>query len=104
MDYLRRHPVGRTYQVALSQAIYYGPVPVWGDAIGPWRYTDFIVGAPADNARKLAALGFGAIAVGAGTVPMLESQPGFSDHFATLFEKDGAKAYRILAFQNESKS
>lgn len=104
MNFLREHGGGRTYQVALMEAIYYGPTPVWGDAIGPWRYADFIVQGPAESARKLAGLGFTTLAVGAGSVPMLESQPGFADHFALLFEKDGAKAYRILAPQNEPKS
>jgi 4-amino-4-deoxy-L-arabinose transferase-like glycosyltransferase len=96
MDYLRQHATGRVYQIALSEAIYYGPTPVWGDAIGPWRYADFIVLPPAEFARKLRGLGFEAIAVGASAAPMLAAQPGFLDHFALMYEKAGAKAYRIL--------
>jgi hypothetical protein len=96
MNYLREHATGRVYQIALSEAIYYGPTPVWGDAIGPWRYADFIVLPPAEFARKLRGLGFEAIAVGASAAPMLAAQPGFLDHFALMYEKAGAKAYRIL--------
>ncbi|MGO4396026.1 ArnT family glycosyltransferase [Variovorax sp. M-6] len=96
MNYLREHATGRVYQIALSEATYYGPAPVWGDAIGPWRYSDFIVLPPAEFARKLYSLGFEAIAVGAGSAPLLEAQPGFLDHFALMYEKAGAKAYRIL--------
>ena len=57
MDYLREHATGRVYQVALNEAIYYGPDPVWGDAFGPWRYADFIVLPPAELARKLRGAG-----------------------------------------------
>lgn len=99
MNYLREHASGRVYQIALSEATYYGPAPVWGDAIGPWRYSDFIVLPPVEFARKLAGLGFEAIAVGAGSAPLLEAQPGFLDHFALMYEKAGAKAYRILPIQ-----
>ena len=102
MNYLREHvTTGRVYQIALSETIYYGPTPVWGDAIGPWRYADFIVLPPAEFARKLRGLGFEAIAVGASAVPMLESQPGFLDHFALMYDKAGAKAYRILPPKND---
>ena len=41
------HATGRVYQVALSEAIYYGPNPIWGDSLGPWRYGDFITLPPA---------------------------------------------------------
>jgi hypothetical protein len=105
MDYLRQHATGRVYQIALSEAIYYGPAPVWGDAIGPWRYADFIVLPPAEFARKLRGLGFEAIAVGASVdvanAPLLEARPGFLDHFALMYEKAGAKAYRILPAKND---
>jgi hypothetical protein len=97
MHYLREHPNGRVYQVALSEAIYYGPDEVWGDTLGPWRYSDFLA-APADQmARKFASLGFGAPVVATRYVPILEAKPGFAKHFALLYEKDDAKAYRILA-------
>lgn len=103
MKYLREHATGRVYQVALSEATYYGPSPVWGDALGPWRYADFIALPPAEYARKLADLGFEAMAVSAATVPVLEAQPGFHDHFAVMYEKDNAKAYRILDDKNDRK-
>jgi len=47
MDWLRTNAKGRVYQVALSEAIYYGPNPVWGDSLGPWRYGDYITLPPA---------------------------------------------------------
>ncbi|AMM26710.1 hypothetical protein AX767_09890 [Variovorax sp. PAMC 28711] len=97
MHYLRTHPQGRVYQVALSEAIYYGPDAVWGDTLGPWRYMDFLAAAPDDMARKFASLGFGAMVVAAPYVAVLEAKPGFARHFVLLYEKDGAKAYRILA-------
>ncbi|MBU1361816.1 MAG: glycosyltransferase family 39 protein [Gammaproteobacteria bacterium] len=96
MDYLRRHATGRVYQVALSQALYYGPNPIWGDSLGPWRYGDFITLPPAELARKLGGLGFEAIVITKALAPGLSSQPGFDDHFALMFEQDDARAYRIL--------
>jgi hypothetical protein len=96
MNYLREHATGRVYQIALIEATYYGPVPVWGDAIGPWRYSDFIVLPPAEFARKLSNLGFEAIAVSGATAPRLEAQPGFHDHFTLMYEMDNARAYRIV--------
>lgn len=103
MDYLRQHTTGRVYQIALIEATYYGPNPVWGDALGPWRYSDFIVLPPPDFARKLAGLGFEAIAIDAANAPLLEAQPGFLDQFALMYEKDGAKAYRNLQYKNDRK-
>ena len=101
MNYLREHATGRVYQIALSEATYYGPSPVWGDAIGPWRYSDFILFPPADYARKLAEKGFEAIAVSLPTATYLEAQPGFQEQFALMYEKDNAKAYRIRRYRND---
>ncbi len=97
MHYLREHPQGRVYQVALSEAIYYGPDEVYGDTLGPWRYTDFLAAPAGQMARKFASLGFGALVVAKPYVPDLEAKPGFDRHFVLLYEKDGARAYRILA-------
>lgn len=97
MRYLREHPHGKLYQVALSEAIYYGPDEVWGDTLGPWRYADFLAAPPAEMARKFMSLGFGSLVVASPYVVGLSSKPGFDKHFVPLFEKDGAKAYRILA-------
>jgi len=30
-------------------------------------------------------------------VPTLATRPGFDQHFALLYEKDGGRAYRILS-------
>ncbi len=101
MNYLREHATGRVYQIGLSEAIYYGPNPVWGDALGPWRYTDFLSLPPPEMARKLAKLGFEAIVMPQTLVPQFATGPGFDDHFALMYEKDGAKAYRILQYKND---
>ncbi|RZL90063.1 MAG: phospholipid carrier-dependent glycosyltransferase [Variovorax sp.] len=101
MNYLRENAKGRVYQVALSEAIYYGPVPVWGDALGPWRYWDFITQPSAEMAKKFAGLGFEAIAIATPFAADLTSRPGFDDHFALMYEKDGAKAFRILQYKND---
>lgn len=96
MDWLRRHADGRVYQIALNEAIYYGPNPVWGDTLGPWRYRDFLLLPPAEMARKLSKLGFTAIVMPSSLVPTLATRAGFDAHFALLYEKDGGRAYRIL--------
>lgn len=97
MDYLRQHANGRVYQIALNEAIYYGPNPIWGDTLGPWRYRDFLLLPPGDMAVKLAGLGFTAIVMPTSMVPTLATRPGFDQHFALLYEKDGGRAYRILS-------
>lgn len=97
MHYLRTHPNGRVYQVALSEAIYYGPDEVWGDTLGPWRYADFLAAPAAEMAHKFTSLGFGSLVVAAPYVPLLVAKPDFDKHFVLVFEKDDAKAYRILA-------
>lgn len=96
MDYLRRNPTGRVYQIALNEAIYYGPNPIWGDTLGPWRYADFLLLAPGDMANKLAKLGFTAIVMPDNLAPTLATRAGFDTHFAPLFAQDGSRAYRIL--------
>ena len=96
MDYLRRHATGRVYQIALNEAIYYGPNPIWGDTLGPWRYADFLLLPPGDMARKLGALGFTAIVMPPNLVPMLSTRPDFDKYYALLYEQDGSRAYRIL--------
>jgi len=99
MQYLRGHARGRVYQIALSEAIYYGPSPIWGDMLGPWRYEDYITLPPAALATKLAAQGFEAIVVAPALAPNLRSQPDFDRHFALMYEQDGAQAWRILAYR-----
>ncbi|MDP9897502.1 hypothetical protein J2W32_006621 [Variovorax boronicumulans] len=96
MDYLRRNPTGRVYQIALNEAIYYGPNPIWGDTLGPWRYADFLLLPPGDMANKLAKLGFTAIVMPDHLAPTLATRAGFDTHFAPLFAQDGSRAYRIL--------
>jgi hypothetical protein len=95
MDYMRQHATGRVYQVALSEAIYYGPNPIWGDTLGPWRYADFLL-PPAEMARKLGQQGFTGLVMSPAMVPIYTVLPGFDTHFTLLLEKDGSRAYSIL--------
>jgi hypothetical protein len=96
MDYLRRNATGRVYQIALSEAIYYGPNPVWGDTLGPWRYTDFGRLSGGDLARKLDSLGFVAVVLPDTVVPVFSARIDFDKYFALQYEKDGSRVYRIL--------
>ncbi|MET0718306.1 MAG: glycosyltransferase family 39 protein [Pseudoxanthomonas sp.] len=95
MNYLRTGAHGRVYQVALSEALYYGPNPIWGDTLGPWRYTDFLLQSAPVMARKLQAAGFGTIVIATPYLALLQDKPKYEAHFKLLFEQDGAKAYRI---------
>jgi hypothetical protein len=96
MNYVREHATGRVYQIALSEAIYYGPNPIWGDTLGPWRYADFPLLPAAEAARKFTGLGFGAIVMPDSVARTLSGNEDFHRHFALMYEQDGAKAYRIL--------
>jgi hypothetical protein len=96
MDYLRRNATGRVYQIALNEAIYYGPNPIWGDTLGPWRYTDFGALSGGDLARKLGGLGFTAVVLPNSVVPVFSARADFDRYFAVQYEKDGSRVYRIL--------
>jgi hypothetical protein len=96
MDYLRRNATGRVYQIALNEAIYYGPNPIWGDTLGPWRYTDFGRLSGGDLARKLGGLGFVAVVLPDSVVPVFSARVDFDKYFAVEYEKDGSRVYRIL--------
>lgn len=96
MDYVREHASGRVYQIALSEAIYYGPNPIWGDTLGPWRYADFPLLPAAEAARRFAGLGFEAIVMPDAVARTVAGHGDFDRHFALMYEQDGAKAYRIL--------
>ncbi|VTU15590.1 hypothetical protein H6CHR_00281 [Variovorax sp. PBL-H6] len=96
MNHVREQVSGRVYQIALSEAIYYGPNPIWGDTLGPWRYADFPLLPAADAARRFAGLGFEAIVMPDAVALTLTSHEDFNRHFALMYERDGAKAYRIL--------
>jgi hypothetical protein len=96
MDYLRRNATGRVYQIALNEAIYYGPNPIWGDTLGPWRYTDFGRLSGGDLARKLDSMGFVAVVLPDTVVPVFSARIEFDKYFALQYEKDGSRIYRIL--------
>lgn len=96
MSWLRAQPPGRIYQVALSDAIYYGPGPVWGDVFGPWRYRDALGLPPQALARRLHERGFAVLAVDTRVAGPIDGQPDFARHFSLLWDEDGVKAFRIL--------
>jgi hypothetical protein len=96
MDYVRRNVTGRVYQIALNEAIYYGPNPIWGDTLGRWRYSDYLMMSPGDTARKLAAEGFTTVVMSPDMVKVLSVRPDFDKYYALLYEQDGSRAYRLL--------
>jgi len=96
MNHVREHVTGRVYQIALSEAIYYGPNPIWGDTLGPWRYADFPLLPAAEAARRFAGLGFEAIVMPDAVARTLVGREDFNRHFTLMVAQDGAKAYRIL--------
>ncbi|MGN8080937.1 ArnT family glycosyltransferase [Variovorax sp. 22077] len=96
MDYLRRTAKGRVYQIALNEAIYYGPNPIWGDTLGPWRYTDFGKLSGGDLARKLSGMGFVAVVLPDTVVPVFTARVDFDKYFAVQYQQDGSRVYRIL--------
>ena len=95
----RRHPVGKLYQVGLSDAIYFAGGPAWGDVFGPYRYADYLL-LPADAmARKLADHGFGTIVVRTALGPYVDGKPDFERYFQLAAEQDGVKAYRVRPYR-----
>ncbi|GAA4335976.1 hypothetical protein GCM10023165_12770 [Variovorax defluvii] len=96
MNHVREQVTGRVYQIALSEAIYYGPNPIWGDTLGPWRYADFPLLPAAEAARRFAGLGFEALVMPDAVADTLAKDQGFRRHFVLMFAQDGARAYRIL--------
>lgn len=98
LQYANAHRHGKLYIVALSDAIYFAHQPAWGDVFGPWRYADFVMQKPAEMGQRLAAAGFGTIAIHTRTVPILDAQSGFTDHFELLYDKEGTRIYRVKAF------
>ena len=98
------HRHGKLYIVALSDAIYFAHQPAWGDMFGPWRYADFVMQPPAEMGRRLAAAGFGTIAIHTQTVPILDRQRGFAAHFELLQERNGTRIYRVRAYSPSPQS
>ncbi|WP_225781918.1 hypothetical protein [Xenophilus sp. Marseille-Q4582] len=103
LQWANAHRRGKLYIVALSDAIYFAHQPAWGDMFGPWRYADFVMQPPAEMGRRLAAAGFGTIAIHTPTVSILDSQPGFTDHFELLQDQKGTRIYRVRAFPPSSR-
>lgn len=100
LQYANAHRHGKLYIVALSDAIYFAHQAAWGDMFGPWRYADFVMQPPAEMGRRLAAAGFGTIAIHTQTVPILDSQSGFNEHFELRHEKAGTRIYRVRAYSS----
>lgn len=104
LQYADAHRHGKLYIVALSDAIYFAHQPAWGDMFGPFRYADFVMQKPEEMGRRLAAAGFGTIAIHTQTVPILDGQSGFADHFDLRYEKNGTRIYRVRAYPTQPAS
>jgi len=100
LQYVHAHGRGRLYQVGLNDAIYFAGQPAWGDVFGPYRLHDYILLPSEALARKLASQGFGTMVVNTAIAPYVDTQPGFGQFFAPLFERGAVKAYRVLPFDS----
>jgi 4-amino-4-deoxy-L-arabinose transferase-like glycosyltransferase len=88
LAFLRDHPMGRTYQFGLEDALYYAPLGTGGDHFGPGRYRDLAGLAPADLAKALRHLGYASLLIHTVRWPGIETKPGFAQFF-TLVHRDG---------------
>lgn len=96
LAYLRDHPMGRTYQFGLEDALYYAPLRTGGDHFGPGRYRDLAGLPPAGLARALRRMGYASLLIHTVRWPGIESKPGFAQYF-TLVHRDGPVALYQIA-------
>jgi len=97
LAYLREHPMGRTYQFGLEDALYYAPLRTGGDHFGPGRYRDFARLAAADLARALRQAGYASLLVHAERWPGINTRPGFEQFFTLVHQEGAVSLYRIAA-------
>ncbi len=96
LAYLREHPMGRTYQFGLEDALYYAPLRTGGDHFGPGRYRDLAGLAPADLAKTLRQAGYASLLIHSGRWAGINTKPGF-EQFFTLAHQDGeVSLYQIV--------
>jgi 4-amino-4-deoxy-L-arabinose transferase-like glycosyltransferase len=101
LEYANQHHLGRIYNVALGDAVYYAPSPIWGDTFGPWRYADVISDDPLKFSNELRKRNFDSVIVPQDMSLALESSSFFSENFSILFQSDGIKVYRVEKINHE---
>ena len=92
--YLRDHPASRIYQMNLEAALYYLPKPVWGDYLGPWRYSEYSILSPHALAERLRREGFDTLAVSLFENAALLDQD-MSHDFERVFADSNMHIYKI---------
>ncbi|HEY0587626.1 MAG TPA: hypothetical protein VGD52_15920 [Pseudoduganella sp.] len=95
LAYLRDHPMGRTYQFGLEDALYYAPLRTGGDHFGPGRYRDFANLAPADLAVALRRAGYANLLIHTARWPGINTRPGFAQFFTLVHQSGEVSLYQI---------
>jgi hypothetical protein len=93
--YLKEHPVRKLYQLGLEGMIYHLPNPVWGEAFGPWRYSDYASLEPHLLRKKLVDEGFDTLLVNLTGYENMVSSQAFKNNFQPLFAEGKVALYRI---------
>ena len=96
LEYANVNKMGRIYIVGgLTDAIYYAPHPIWGDAFGPWRHLDIVSNEPSKFAGELSKRNFDAVIADGSLCLELERDPSFQKYFSIAFQDGGARLYRL---------
>jgi 4-amino-4-deoxy-L-arabinose transferase-like glycosyltransferase len=96
LEYANANKMGRIYIVGgLTDAIYYAPHPIWGDAFGPWRHLDIVSNDPIIFAGELSKRNFDAVIADGSLCLELERHPSFKKYFSIVFQEGGARLYRL---------
>jgi len=96
LTYLKNNPMGKTYQIGVTDGIYYGSYPIWGDVFGPGRFRDFQNLNSDELASKLKGLGFSSLIIDTKSMPQIESNSDINCYFTNVFQADEVILYRIL--------
>jgi hypothetical protein len=95
LAYLREHPMGRTYQFGMEDALYYAPLRTGGDHFGPGRYRDFANLAPADLAIALRRAGYTSLLIHTTRWPGINTRPAFAQFFTLVHQEGAVSLYQI---------
>lgn len=101
LEYINQHQMGRIFNIALADAVYYAPHPIWGDVFGPWRFRDIMSDDPIKFANELNKRNFDSVIVDEPLGGALESSQLFKKYFSIEFESDGIKLYRLTKINHE---
>lgn len=88
------YPNEKIYQLGLEGGLFYGPMVIYGDHFGPWRYRDFEPLSAYDLHKKLQAQGFTILASNGNNGAA--NKPDFNQYFSEILNSSGDKAYRVL--------